>query len=209
MPGTGPAAAYLILCLAAATSARASSIDVALRADPIVFALGGWSVGLDAAPTMNPEDPTSPRARFSLAAFHVEVPALLLPVVASPSDGLRVIEDAAQIAVRFDLGGGWWAGPEVYVYRLTYLRDDDDDDDVGAGAGVGVGVGRDAYVHASIGWRWFFADGVPLLEFFFVEPWATIGLPVYGTGGATVRGVRIDDRGFNWHATVSVGADVW
>jgi hypothetical protein len=196
--------AFAALCTAAATSSASStpmspaSLDVAVRADPIVFALGGWSIGVDVA-TDDLALPRNKRVRASVAAFHVEVPALLVPVVASPADGLRVIEDAVQVALRFDLGGGWWVGPEVYAYRLAYSRDDF----------ASASTAHEAYVHVSLGWRWFFARGVPALEFLFVEPWATIGLPVFGSGGANVGGVDVSDRGFNWHATISVGVDVW
>lgn len=184
--------AWVALCAAGA----APAIDVAVRADPIVFALGGWSLGVDVA-TDDLVTVRNTRMRASIAAFHVEVPELLVPVVASPPDGLRVLEDAVQVALRFELGGGWWIGPEVYAYRLAYSRGDD------------RAFANEAYAHASVGWRWFFAREVPLLEFFFVEPWATIGLPVFGTGGAVVGDVAVRDRGFNWHATVSVGVDVW
>ncbi len=184
-----------VLPLAVVALCASASLDVAVRADPIVFALGGWSLGFDVAPH---QDEQRQRARASIAAFHVEVPSLLVPVVASPSNGLRVVEDAVQIAVRFELGGGWWFGPEVYGYRLSYSRDDF----------ATTTTAHEAYVHASVGWRWFFARDVPIAEFFFVEPWATIGLPVFGTGGANVDGVAVADRGFNWHATVSVGVDL-
>ena len=73
-----------------------------------------------------------------------------------------------------------------------------------------LGASHAAYaLLESLGCRWFFAREVPVLEFFFVEPWATVGLPVFGTGGAVVGDVDVRDRGFNWHATVSVGVDVW
>jgi hypothetical protein len=43
-------------------------------------------------------------------------------------------------------------------------------------------------------------------ERWFVQPWATLGLPVFGTGGATFAdGTVVRDRVVNWHATVSLG----
>ena len=45
-----------------------------------------------------------------------------------------------------------------------------------------------------------FADAV------FVQPWVTLGLPVFGTGSATFDdGTEVRDRLLNWHATVSLG----
>ena len=91
----------------------------------------------------------------------------------------KVVEDSKALAVRFELGCGWWFGPEVYGYRLSDSRDD---------FATTINA-HEAYVHASVGRPWFFAREVPIAEFFFVEPWATIGLPVFGTGGANVDGV--------------------
>jgi hypothetical protein len=203
--------AFVAMCVSASTASFASSVssvsfvsvppsvslDVAVRADPIVFALGGWSLGVDVA-TEDLALLRNTRARVSLAAFHVEVPAVLVPIVAAPPEGLRVVEDAVQTALRFDVGAGWWVGPEIYVYRLAYSRDDF----------ASTSFAHEAYAHVSLGWRWFFARDIPVVEFFFVEPWATIGLPVFDTGGADVGGVIVSDRGFNWHATVSVGVDL-
>lgn len=194
----------------------ATHVDIAVRADPVVFALAGWSIGADVAPHVRRDLDAlgAVRVRASIAAFHVVVPEVLLPLVAAPAQDLRVVEDAVQLGLRFPLydldgGGGWWFGPEVYLYRLTYVR---------TSTGFSADA-RECYAHLSVGWRWFpLRDaaakddardaGAPFLQRLFLEPWATLGLPVFGTGDANVGGVLVRDRGLNWHATVSVGAHV-
>lgn len=160
-----------------------------LRADPVVFALGGFSVGVDAMP----EDS---RWRLSLAAFAVEVPTLLVPLVAQPSRGLRVFENAVQVGAFYDVADrhrGLYTGPEVYLYHLRY---DVDGQTLEA---------REAYAHVTVGDTWFpFDDGALALPV-FVQPWATIGVPVFHTGGGRVGPTTIRDRVVNWHATVSLG----
>jgi len=63
------------------------------------------------------------------------------------------------------------------------------------------------YVHASAGWVPFpFADVADgqTGDDVFVMPWTTVGVPVWRTGGAVFA-----DRVVDWHATVSVGLQLF
>jgi hypothetical protein len=160
-----------------------------VRADPVVFALGGFSVGVDAMPD-------DARWRWSLAAFAVEVPTLLVPLVAQPSRGVHVFEHAVQTGAFYDVADrhrGLYFGPELYIYSLQYDVDGQRLD------------AREAYAHVTVGDTWFpFDDAAPTLPV-FVQPWATIGVPVFHAGGVRAGTTTIRDRVLNWHATVSLG----
>ena len=173
-------AATLILACAQPV---AWTLDV--RADPIVFAILGWSVGVDGGP----EDS---RWRASLAAFHADVPELLVPLVARGVPGLRVAEDALQLGAFYDVGDahrGLYFGPELYIYALHYT------------AGADAASAREAYAHVTAGYTWFPFDGVGL----FVEPWGTLGVPIFHSGGADLGPRHVEDRVLNFHATASLG----
>ena len=160
-----------------------------VRVDPVVTLVAqGVSAGVDGFPDDS-------HWRVSLAAFHAEVPALLVPLVVQPSLDVTVTEDAVQLAALYDVDGahrGLFLGPELYVYRLRYTH---------AGA---VADAHEAYVHVTGGYTFFpFDDDV--LGRLFLQPWATLGVPIFHTGGADVGGAHLEDRALNWHATVSIG----
>lgn len=96
---------------------------------------------------------------------------------------------------------GFFAGPELYAYQLRYVDET---------RPARIDVARELYVHATAGYVWFPFVGAGVLDEFFVMPWATLGLPVWRTGGARFAdGVVVDDRVANWHATISVGLQLF
>jgi hypothetical protein len=175
----------LALALVVAAAPVTTPWQFGVRADPVVFAIGGWSVGVDGMP----EDS---HWRASMAAFHTDVPAILVPVVAQGPPGLAVTESALQLGAFYDVDDkhrGLYLGPELYIYDLVYTAQ-------------GTAEAREAYAHVTAGYTWFPFDGVDL---FFVQPWATLGVPIFHSGGAVVDGRQVTDRVLNWHATVSIG----
>jgi hypothetical protein len=175
---------WIHIALALSCQTPADEWHGGLRVDPVVAAVLGVSVGVDA---MNDATPF----RASAAAFHVDVPAFLVPVITSGAPGVHVTEDAIQLAVFDDLDEGhrgFFVGPELYLYALTYKLGGD------------TAVAHEIYAHATGGYTWF-----PFGDVFFVEPWATLGVPVFHSGGAVVDGKHVVDRVFNWHATVALG----
>jgi len=190
-PMLGCALALVIAATPAAPSAPppAKSLTpwhLSVRGDPIVFALVGFSVGVDAAPADS-------HWRISMAAFHVEVPEVLVPVVVRPPRGVRVIESAVQFGAFYDTNddhSGLYVGPEFYVYHLDYRVD---------GRRLEA---RELYAHVTAGYTWFPFDQ----RIIFVQPWATVGVPIFHSGGVSDGAIVLEDRAFNWHATVSLGA---
>ncbi len=167
---------------------KPSSWSFSARADPVVFALLGFSAGVDGAPRDAPW-------RLSVAAFHVVVPDLIAPLVVHPADGVTVTEDAIQLGAFYDVDDrhrGWFFGPELYVYALAYE------------ARGRRAIAQEAYAHLSAGYTWFPLAADPGCGF-FLQPWATLGAPIFHTGGAELGGRHLEDRAVNWHATVSVG----
>jgi hypothetical protein len=197
--------ALVALVLAGATAAAdPPKLVVRASADPIVFAIGGYSVASDVTRT-------DTHWRLELGAFHARVPAPLVPIVALGPPGLVVDEDVVRVAGLYDLdaahGTGFFFGPALYLYRLHYraphVTRDDDDPRLDA-------VGHEVYLHGTVGAAWFPLAGHVLFDRFFVMPWATVGVPLFH-GADVVRGgaVVVRDRIVNWHATVSLGVRVW
>lgn len=91
-----------------------------VRVDPLVtLVAGGVAVGADVAVPQS-------AWRLSAAAFVVEVPRFLLPLVVDAPSSLRITEHCLQLgAFVFVDGdsddGGVFLGPELYGYRLGYV----------------------------------------------------------------------------------------
>lgn len=161
-----------------------------VRADPVVFALLGYSVGVDAAPADS-------HWRAGLAAFHVDIPQLLVPFIAQPGRGVTLTEDCVSAGAFYDVEDehrGLFFGPELLVYHLAYTVD-------GAPAEA-----REAYAHVTVGYTWFPLKDIAVLDHLFLQPWATLGVPVFHSGGVDVGNRHIADRAVNVHATVEIGA---
>lgn len=173
-----------------------------VRTDPFVTAVaGGASVGVDVAHR-------AWMTRVSAAAFVVEVPRLMLPLVVRSEvalPALSIVEHAVQLGLMTSLSPqhrGVFIGPELYAYRLRYVDDADP---------ARAATAYELYAHVTGGYTWFpFADvEASVLGDVFVMPWATVGLPVFGSGGVTFSdGVVVDDRSLNFHATVSIGLEL-
>ncbi len=201
------ALAALVLVLVLAADARAGAgagadVGVRVRVDPVVTVVGGASVGFDVVPR-------DWNSRLSVAAFVVDVPRLLVGFVVPTAEHpqqLKITETCVQLGLftSFDeakKNRGFFAGPELYAYQLRYVDET---------APARISSTHELYVHATGGYVWFPFDGAGVLDEFFVMPWATLGLPVWKTGGAAFAdGTVIADRVANWHATVSVGLQLF
>lgn len=187
--------------LGSTTTVEDPPVGLRLRCDPFVTVVaGGASVGFDVLP----DDWSS---RLSVAAFVVDVPRFLVgfvvPTAEHPQE-LKITETAVQLGwfTSFDDDHrGFFGGPELYAYQLRYVDETKPSR---------IDVAHELYVHATAGYVWFPFDDAGVLDDFFVMPWATIGLPVWKTGGAAFAdGVDVDDRAFNWHGTISVGLQLF
>lgn len=197
---------WFTVLLAVAVAEPTPPPGLRLRVDPFVtLVAGGASVGFDLLPAQtNPDSDLG--SRLSVAVFVVDVPRFLVPLVLDAEPSLKLTETAVQVGWFTSFSPdhtGFFAGPEIYAYQLRYAFDDDGR----------IDVAHELYVHATVGWVVFpFAGdgGQTLADDFFVMPWATVGLPVWKTGGALFAdGSVIDDRVANWHATVSVGLQLF
>lgn len=178
--------------------------DLRVRIDPLVTVVaGGASVGFDVLPAAGD-------SRLSVAAFVVDVPRFLVPFVVDHDERLRISETCFQIGwmtssapfVGDRRHTGFFFGPELYAYQLRYT----DEDQPARNA-----TAHELYAHATAGFTWFpFHDAGSVVDDVYVMPWLTAGLPVWNTGGARFGdGTTIDDRVFNWHATISVGLQLF
>ena len=179
------------------------SDEIVLRArvDPFVTVVaGGASVGVDVARRRDP-------LRLSIATFVVDVPGVAVPFISdAPGMSLAIRESCVQVGMFASLAPehrGFFFGPELYGYQLRYV----DEEQPARSA-----VAHELYVHATAGYVWFpFSRGDGdhdngVVDDFFVMPWATIGLPVFGSGGVIFGdGSVVGDRRFNGHATISIG----
>lgn len=179
--------------------------DLVLRAriDPFVtIVAGGASVGVDIAHRAHP-------VRVSAAAFVVDVPGLMVPLISRTEArgvSLHIRESCVQLGAFASLSPehrGFFVGPELYAYRLRYLD---------AAHPTRSAIAHELYAHATGGYVWFpFSRGPGdddngIVDDVFVMPWATVGIPVFGTGGVTFADdVVVNDRIVNFHATVSFG----
>ncbi len=177
-----------------------------VRIDPLVTVVaGGASVGFDVLPR-------SSDSRLSVAAFVVDVPRFLVPIVVAHDPRLRITETCFQIgwltsspAAGAREHSGFFVGPELYAYQLRYTDVDQPSRNATA---------HELYVHATAGFTWFpfegAASGGTLVDDVYVMPWVTAGLPVFHTGGALFAdGSGIEDRLFNWHGTISIGMQLF
>lgn len=185
----------------------ADELVVRVRTDPFVtLVAGGASVGVDVAHR-------DWLTRVSAAAFVVEVPRLLLPLVVRNDvalPALSVVEHAVQLGLMTSLSPqhrGVFVGPELYAYRLRYVDEANP---------TRAATAYELYAHMTAGFTWFPFDDdddddkdVDVLGAVFVMPWVTVGLPVFGSGGITFNdGVVVADRLLNFHATMSIGLEL-
>ncbi|HEY1099723.1 MAG TPA: hypothetical protein VGF99_12390 [Myxococcota bacterium] len=184
----------------------ADELVLRVRTDPFVtLVAGGASVGVDVAHRDG-------LTRVSAAAFVVEVPRLLLPLVVRSDvalPALSVVEHAVQFGLMTSLSPqhrGVFVGPELYAYRLRYVDEANP---------TRAATAYELYAHMTAGFTWFPFDNddndkdVDVLGAVFVMPWVTVGLPVFGSGGITFNdGVFVADRLLNFHATVSIGLEL-
>ncbi len=192
----------IVALLVALAGALVDDEGLMLRAriDPFVTVVaGGASVGIDVAPRSWP-------TRLSAATFVVEVPRLLVPLInRGGSSSLQIVEQCVQFGAFTSLSAGhrgFFVGPEVYAYQLRY---------VDSAHRSRHATARELYAHVTAGWTWFpFADGDDVLtSHVFLMPWATLGVPVFGSGGVVFAdGSVVRDRVINFHATVSLGLEL-
>jgi hypothetical protein len=175
-------------------------VGLRLRVDPVVTVVAcGASVGFDVVPR-------GFGSRLSVAAFVVDVPRFLVPFVVDHDPRLKITESAVQLGLFTSADvdhRGFFAGPELYAYQLRYVDED---------APARADVAHELYLHATAGYVWFpfDDDDGDLFDDVFVMPWATLGLPVWRSGGAEFAdGSHVEDRAFNWHATVSLGLQLF
>ena len=174
---------------------------VRVRWDPVVTLVAqGMSVGGD----LGFDDGVW---RLSVAAFVVDVPRFLVPLVVASDNSLKITETALQLGVFRSLEAGHrglFVGPEIYAYQLVTT------DEVQRARHA---VSYEIYAHLTAGGvffpaTWFGVDD-PLLSRIFAMPWVTVGVPMFGTGDAVFAdGVVVRDRLLNWHGTVSLGIEL-
>jgi hypothetical protein len=195
-----------LLSLLVASAASDAAVGLRVRVDPFVtIVAGGASVGFDVLPA-------TIDSRLSVAAFVVDVPRFLVPFVVDHDPRLRITETCFQIGWLTSSAPfaaprrhtGFFFGPELYGYQLRYT----DEDQPARNA-----TAHELYLHATAGFTWFPFAGAgnqTLVDDVYVMPWLTAGLPVFQTGGARFAdGTFIEDRALNWHATVSIGLQLF
>ncbi len=177
----------------------ASGHDVTLSVDPSVSLIGGGSAAIDVTPVTD-VGPHHDALRLQLGAFYAPIAPALLPLVVTHGPAsLHVDELAVRVAALYVFGDtGLFLGPEVFVYGLRYS-------DTRSHAHVDT---AEAYAHATVGWRWLPFYAAPW-ERLFVMPWATLGVPIFGTGSVHTAALSVHDRRVNAHASVNLGVRLW
>ncbi len=190
----------IVAALASWLLAADSDLVLRARLDPFVtIVAGGASVGVDIARRQDP-------LRLSVAAFVVDVPRVVVPLISSGTTSLQIVESCVQLGVLAALSPehrGFFLGPELYAYQLRYVDD---------AAPAHHAVAYEIYAHITAGYVWFLFSSGPgdhdngIIDDVFVMPWLTAGAPLLKSGGAIFPdGVVVSDRVFNAHATVSIG----
>lgn len=188
--------ALLVWSLSGQLPAAEDDIMVRVRVDPVVSLVGGASVSVDVAR----EDDDW---RLTATAFVVDVPRPLVPFVVDGPDTLKITESVLQLGAMWSASAGhtgFFIGPELFLYRLSTVDE---------ARPSHIAMSYEAYAHVTGGWVLFpWRDGIPSM--FFVQPLVTVGVPIFGSGDAVFfDGDVVADRVFNWHATISVGVELW
>ena len=179
---------------------------VRARVDPIVFAVAGASVSVDVGRDAD-------AWRLTGTAFVVDIPRPLVPFVVDGPASLKITESVLQLGAMWSASPGhqgFYIGPELFFYALRTVDE---------AVPQRHATSAEVYAHVTAGtvyfpWR---SDGVDIdvtddgvLSAIFFQPIVTAGVPVFGAGDAVFAdGTVIADRLFNWHATVSVGLELW